>query len=147
MGGKGMSEADVNGLSSVVAIEAEAPPARRRPLKIVDESAAMIGSPGSLCVLMVRKEPARLNEVRAAAGDTCPVVRVDRNRTRRCPEEPGLADCRPRIGWRLPHAVVALQYMIVAKSPMQTSSGAPVVTGIETVGGERETRVQPSDDG
>jgi hypothetical protein len=116
-GGKGMSEASVNGLFSVVAIAAEAPPARRRPLKIVDESAAMIGSPGSLCVLMVRKDSARLDEVRAAAGDTCPVVRVDRNRARRCPEEPGLADCRLRIGSRLPTCCCRLAIHDRCKEP------------------------------
>ena|SRR5215469_6251281 len=86
-----MSEANFDGLFSAVATEAEVLPARRRPLKIVDESAAMIGSPGSLCVFMVRRDSARLNEVRAAAGDSCPVVRVDRNRARRCPEEPGFS--------------------------------------------------------
>ena len=97
-----MSEADINGPFPAAATEAEVPPAGRRPLKMIDESAATIGSSGSLCMFMVRKDSGHLNEVRAAGGDSRSVVRVDRNRARRCPEEPGLARCRTRIGWRLP---------------------------------------------
>jgi len=77
-----MSEENVNGPSPAATTEAEVPPARRRPLKMVDESAVMF---------MVRKDSGHLNEVRPAGGDSCYVVRVDLNRARRCPEEPGLA--------------------------------------------------------
>jgi hypothetical protein len=68
-----MSEADVNGPFSVVATEAEVQPTRRRPLKMVDEWAAMISSSGSPCASMVSKDSGRLNVVRSAAGDSCSV--------------------------------------------------------------------------
>src|SRR5690348_13903765 len=102
--GNRISEANVNDPFSVVATEAEVQAARRRPLKIVNESAGMIGLPGSLCVFTVRKDSGHLNEVRAVSRDTCSAVRADRDRARRCPEEPGLplAHCRTRIGRRLP---------------------------------------------
>jgi hypothetical protein len=99
-----MSEANVNDPFSVVATEAEVQAAIRRLLKIVDESAAMIGWPGSLCVFTVRKDSGHLNQVRAVGGGTCSAVRVDRDCAR---EEPGLAHRRTRIGRRLPTGLEA----------------------------------------
>jgi hypothetical protein len=102
-----VSEANVNNPFSAVATEAEVQAARRRPLKIVDESAAMIGLLRSLCVFTVRKDSGHLNQVRAVGRDTCSAVRVDRDRARRCREEPGLAHCRTRISRRLPTGLEA----------------------------------------
>src|SRR5690348_16996302 len=102
-----MSEANVNDPFSAVATEAEVQAARRRPLKIVDASAAMIGWPGSLCVFMLRKDSGHLNQVRAVGGDTCSAVRGRPGLCSQVPGEPGLAHCRTRIGRRLPTGLEA----------------------------------------